>query len=87
MPRIRRRLAQFVRERVAQDLIEYTLLLAFVALGAIGLLSQTGVGISGLWTSANSTLSQAAGTSLVSGGATTGGTGGGGGDQSGGDGH
>ena len=86
---IRRLLAQFFRDRLAQDLIEYTLLLAFVALGAIGLLSQTGIGISGLWTSANSTLSQAAGTAPASGGGTGSGTGAGtgGGEQGGGEGH
>ena len=78
---IRRRLAQFVRDRVAQDLIEYTLLLAFVALGAIGLLSQTGIGVSGLWTSANSTLSKAAGTTPATGSGS--GDGGGGGSSEG----
>lgn len=78
---IRRWLAQLVRDRLAQDLIEYTLLLACVALGAIGLLSRTGIGVSGLWTSANSTLSQAGGTT------SGGGNGDSGGDHGSGDGN
>ena len=78
---VRRYLDQFVRERVGQDLIEYTLLLAFVALAVIGVLSQAGTGISGMWTSANSTIALGA----TGGGAGSGGDGGhGGGD---GDGH
>ena len=85
MPTIRRRLARFFRDRLAQDLIEYTLLLAFVALGAIGLLSRTGSSLSGLWTSANSTLGLAAGSAPAGGGSTSG-SGDGGGDH-GGDGH
>jgi len=80
---IRRWLRQFVRDRAAQDLIEYTLLLAFVALGAIGLLSQAGTGITSLWTSANSTLAQPP----VNGGITGGGTGDGGGDHGSGSSH
>ena len=72
-------LAKFFRERLGQDLIEYTLLLAFIALGAIGLLSQTGSSISGLWTSANSTIARGTGSAPRAGGSD------GGGDQGGGD--
>ena len=42
-----------------QDLIEYTLLLAFVTLGAAALMRNAGTATNGIWTSAGSTLSQA----------------------------
>lgn len=83
-----RYIARFIRERQAQDLIEYTLLLAFVALAIVGVLSQTGTSISGLWTSANSTI--ALGASGGASGGSGGGSGSGGGDGHGGgdgDGH
>jgi len=88
---LRRQIEKFIRDRLAQDLIEYTLLLAFVALGVIGLFSQTGNTLSGLWTSANSTIawgtvsSSAIGSGGGAGAPANGG--GGSGDQNGGDGH
>ena len=42
-----------------QDLIEYTLLLAFVALVAAGLFIQAGNATAGIWSSANSLLTSA----------------------------
>ena len=42
-----------------QDLIEYTLLLAFVALVAAGLFIQAGNVTSGIWGTANSVLTSA----------------------------
>jgi len=78
-------LAKFIRERLAQDLIEYTLLLAFIALGAIGLFSQTGSSIASLWSSANSTIALGTGSAGTGSGGGGGDHGGGGGDQ--GDGH
>ena len=78
------RLAKFFREQLGQDLIEYTLLLAFVALGVIGLLAPTGSSISGLWSSANSTIALGTASSPGSG---SGGGGDHGGGDSGGDGH
>ena len=39
-----------------QDMVEYSLLLAFIALAAVGLLSGIKTQISGLWTTINSTL-------------------------------
>ncbi len=42
-----------------QDLIEYTLLLAFVALVASGLFISAGQSTSGIWTIANTQLSTA----------------------------
>ena len=84
---LQRQIEKFIRDRLAQDLIEYTLLLAFVALGVIGLFSQTGTTLSGLWISANSTIAAGTVSSTSSGGAGAPSTGGGSGDQNGGDGH
>ena len=42
-----------------QDLIEYTLLLAFVALVAAGLFIQAGNVTAGIWSSANSVITSA----------------------------
>ena len=42
-----------------QDLIEYTLLLAFVALVAAGLFIQAGTVTAGIWSTANSILASA----------------------------
>ena len=50
---------QFLQEENAQDLIEYTLLLAFVALAAAGLFIGSGQSTSGIWSLANNTLSTA----------------------------
>jgi Flp pilus assembly pilin Flp len=43
-----------------QDLIEYTLLMAFVALASASLFVSTGNSISGIWGSASNQLSNAA---------------------------
>lgn len=50
---------QFMREESGQDLIEYTLLLAFVALASAALFVQAGTSISSIWTKANSRLADA----------------------------
>jgi Flp pilus assembly pilin Flp len=47
------------KEEAAQDLVEYSLLLAFIALAAVGLLSGTGRTVKTLWTAINSTLANA----------------------------
>jgi Flp pilus assembly pilin Flp len=47
------------REEEAQDLLEYSLLLAFVALATFGLLVSVKVDISSIWSAANSGLSLA----------------------------
>jgi len=52
-------LKQLWRNEEGQDLIEYTLLLAFVALVAAGLFIQAGQSVSGIWGTANSTLANA----------------------------
>jgi Flp pilus assembly pilin Flp len=49
----------FIREENGQDLIEYTLLLAFVALASAAVFIGAGGSISGIWGSANTQLSNA----------------------------
>jgi Flp pilus assembly pilin Flp len=49
----------FLREEQGQDLIEYTLLLAFVCLASAALFINTGQSISGIWIVANSRLTAA----------------------------
>jgi Flp pilus assembly pilin Flp len=50
----------FLRDDQGQDLIEYTLLLAFVALAAAALFIKAGTSVSTIWTTANTTLKSAA---------------------------
>lgn len=50
---------QIWRNEKGQDLIEYTLLLAFVALVAAGLFIQAGNSVAGIWTNASVKLSTA----------------------------
>jgi Flp pilus assembly pilin Flp len=49
-------LQRFLRDDQAQDLIEYTLLLAFVCLATTALFVSSGGSLAGIWTSANSRL-------------------------------
>jgi len=53
-------LKAFWKEEEGQDMVEYALLLAFVALAAVALLSGVGKSINSMWTSVNTTLSSAA---------------------------
>jgi Flp pilus assembly pilin Flp len=46
----------FLREDQGQDLVEYTLLLAFVALASSALFIGAGNSIKGIWTTANTIL-------------------------------
>jgi Flp pilus assembly pilin Flp len=46
-------------EEQAQDLIEYTLLMAFVALASAALFLGAGGSIAGIWTTSNSQLTSA----------------------------
>ena len=48
-----------LKDEQGQDLIEYTLLLAFVALASAALFISAGGSISGIWSVANSRLSVA----------------------------
>jgi Flp pilus assembly pilin Flp len=52
-------LKNFVRNEQGQDLIEYTLLLAFVALASAALFIGAGNSIAGIWTNANQKVSGA----------------------------
>lgn len=52
-------LRNFVREEDGQDLIEYTLLLAFVCLASAALFITAGGSMNGIWTTANSITTRA----------------------------
>jgi Flp pilus assembly pilin Flp len=52
-------LNRIYREETGQDLIEYTLLLAFVALASAALFIGAGGSIAGIWTTVNNQLAQA----------------------------
>ncbi len=52
-------LNNFWHEEDGQDLVEYSLLLAFIALAAIGVLTNVSKSINGLWTTVNTSLSGA----------------------------
>ena len=49
----------FLADDSGQDLIEYTLLMAFVALASAALFLGSGGSISGIWTTTNNNLAQA----------------------------
>jgi len=50
----------FWREEQGQDLIEYTLLMAFIALASAAIFINAGGSISGIWSSGSTQLSNAA---------------------------
>ena len=52
-------LKRFCNDESGQDLIEYTLLMAFVALASAALFIGAGGSIQGIWTATNSQLSAA----------------------------
>ena len=49
----------FLKEEDGQDLVEYSLLLAFIALAATAVLGQVKTTLNGLWTTVNSKLTTA----------------------------
>lgn len=49
-------LMNFVRDEQGQDLIEYTLLIAFVALASAALFMNAGASINGIWGQASTQL-------------------------------
>ena len=51
-----RRILSFLNDEQGQDLIEYTLLMAFVALASAGLFLGTGGSIKGIWSVSNNQL-------------------------------
>ena len=50
---------KFVREEEGQDLVEYTLLLAFVCLASAALFINAGNSVGGIWKQANTLLQNA----------------------------
>jgi Flp pilus assembly pilin Flp len=52
-------LAHFWQDEQGQDLIEYTLLLAFVCLASAALFISAGGSVSGIWSATNSDLALA----------------------------
>jgi Flp pilus assembly pilin Flp len=50
----------FWKDEEGQDLIEYTLLMAFVALSSAALFTVAGTNVSKIWSTSNTTLSKAA---------------------------
>jgi Flp pilus assembly pilin Flp len=50
----------FLRDEQGQDLVEYTLLLAFVALASAALFIGAGASVKSIWTKANKSLGDAA---------------------------
>ena len=52
-------LYNFVKDQHGQDLIEYTLLLAFVCLATAALFTNSGGSLSGIWITANTDLTTA----------------------------
>lgn len=57
-----RTLHEFWRDESGQDLIEYTLLLGFVAMASAAIFISSGASISAIWSSGNAELSSAAAT-------------------------
>lgn len=52
-------MTNFIQDEQGQDLIEYTLLMAFVCLTSAALFVGAGSSVSGIWTSTNSQLAAA----------------------------
>ena len=52
-------MTRFLQDEQGQDLIEYTLLLAFVCLASAALFISAGASVGGIWTQANTQLTTA----------------------------
>ena len=52
-------ITRFIREEQGQDLVEYTLLLAFVCLASAALFINAGNSLAGIWTQTNTVVSNA----------------------------
>ena len=78
-----RMIARLRRDDRGQDLIEYTLLMAFLALAVVGLFAGTGGSVAGIWSSAGTTIAVANGAQPGTVTAAPGGGGGSGGDHGG----
>ena len=53
----------FFQEEAGQDLVEYSLLLGFLALGSLALLSSAGTSVKTIWTTVSTQLTTAAASS------------------------
>jgi len=53
----------FYQDQAGQDLVEYSLLLGFLALGSLALLSSAGTSVKSIWTSISTNLTTAAASS------------------------
>jgi len=53
---MKKTIIRFLREEDGQDLVEYTLLLAFVCLASAALFIGAGNSLAGIWTDANTIL-------------------------------
>ena len=53
-------ITRFIKDEQGQDLIEYTLLMAFVALASAAIFVNAGKSITGIWGAASNQLSNAA---------------------------
>jgi len=51
---------RFIKDEQGQDLIEYTLLMAFIALASAAIFINAGNSVSKIWSSANAQLASAA---------------------------
>jgi Flp pilus assembly pilin Flp len=56
---MRSMLQAFWKDETGQDLIEYTLILAFVALASTAIFTTAGGSVTGIWTKANTKLGEA----------------------------
>ncbi len=63
------RIQQFLRRESGQDLAEYCLLTALLALIALGIIVHVSGGLQGIWGTANSTLATSGGSGSTSTGA------------------
>ena len=59
MDRLKNLVVRFVRDEQGQDLIEYTLLLAFVCLASAALFIGAGNSLKSIWQTANATIANA----------------------------
>jgi len=57
-------LGGLIQQEQGQDLVEYTLLLAFVCLASAALFINAGQAVGGIWSTASTELSQANSTSV-----------------------
>ena len=59
MKKVQNAMSMFLKDESGQDLIEYTLLMAFVALASAAIFINAGNSLSGIWSSANTQLATA----------------------------